>query len=259
MGLMKGSLHSLLDGKKVPDEHLNSTANLVLTHMLQALVSTHLDRKNEITFSNVFILFQDCVASMGIVHRDVKPENILYTHGPDGQPVFKLGDFGVCNQVAQAQTQMGTPIYMAPEIWSGTGAQTPKADIWSLFVVLVWMYDCRGFRREAYGNPGFSASMVAQRAEEAAAPGQRLGQLAGMARRDPERRASAAQMMLLLGLFSQEPRAILCSHGKDPRRIPALPADEQPPPVSPPPSKLAGQRSRGIHTGHASVQSMVLD
>ena len=47
-------------------------------------------------------------------------------------------------------------------------------------------------------------------------------------------------MMLKLGLFSQEPRAILCSHGKDQRRIPALLADEPPP--SP---RLAGPRPPG--------------
>lgn len=38
MGLMKGSLYSLLDGKSTPPDHLNQTANLMLTHMLQALV-----------------------------------------------------------------------------------------------------------------------------------------------------------------------------------------------------------------------------
>lgn len=38
MGLMKGSLYSLLDGRTASLDYLNSTANTVLTHMLQALV-----------------------------------------------------------------------------------------------------------------------------------------------------------------------------------------------------------------------------
>ncbi|KAG8159919.1 hypothetical protein KVR01_010556 [Diaporthe batatas] len=253
MELMKGSLYSLLGGQWLPVEQLNSVTNLVLTHMLQAL---------------------DCLASEDIIHRDVKPENILYTHGPDGKPVFKLGDFGVCNHAAQAQTQSGTAIYMAPEFWSPQGqgqgerAQTTKADTWSLLVVLLWVYDFRGFRREAYGA-GFNLSTVPQRAAEATAPGQRLHQLAPMARRDPGRRASAAQMMVLLDMFSQEPKAILCSHGKDPGKIPALSADETPPPVHVPvpvpapvsssSSRLAGRRSSGMRAGHALVQTMDLD
>lgn len=174
---------------------------------------------------------------MGIVHRDVKPENILYTYSPSGELVFKLGDFGLCNQISVAQSAAGTPIYMAPEISSGAHGQTPKADIWSLFMVLIWMYDFRAFRRDAYAGR-FTVSTLLQVAREAAAPGQHLAQLGEMARPNPEKRASAAQMMLKLGLFSQEPRAILCSHSKDPRRIPAMPADEPPP-------KPAGGRGPG--------------
>ncbi|KAG6368381.1 hypothetical protein INS49_002587 [Diaporthe citri] len=116
----------------------------------------------------------------------------------------------------------------APEISSGAQGQTPKADIWSLFMVLIWTHDFKAFRRDAYAGH-FTVSTLLQLAREAAAPGQQLAQLGEMARSDPEKRASAAQMMLNLGLFSQEPRAILCSHGKDPRRIPAMPADEPPP------------------------------
>lgn len=175
---------------------------------------------------------------MGIVHRDVKPENILYTYSPDGKLVFKLGDFGLCNQIAVAQSAAGTPIYMAPEISSAAQGQTPKADIWSLFIVLIWMYDFNRFRRDAYAGH-YTVSTLLQVARDAAAPGQHLAQLGEMARPDPNRRASAAQMMLKLGLFSQEPRAILCSHGKDPRRIPPMPADE------PPPLKPAGGRGPG--------------
>lgn len=38
MGLMKGSLYSLLDGKSASLDYLNSTANTMLSHILQALV-----------------------------------------------------------------------------------------------------------------------------------------------------------------------------------------------------------------------------
>lgn len=189
---------------------------------------------------------------MGIVHRDVKPENILYTHGPNGELVFKLGDFGLCNQIAAAQSAAGTPIYMAPEISSAAQGQTPKADIWSLFMVLVWIYDFRGFRRGAYAGR-VTAPALLQLAGEAAAPGQHLAQLGEMARPDPDRRASAAQMMLKLGLFSQEPGAILCSHGKDPRKIPAMPAGG--PPASGPSPRSRAEISEKIPVAIGSPSS----
>lgn len=190
---------------------------------------------------------------MDIVHRDVKPENILYTYSPSGEPVFKLGDFGLCNQIDVAQSAAGTPIYMAPEISSGAQGQTPKADVWSLFVVLVWMYDFKGFRRAAYAGR-LAGPALLRLVGEAAAPGQHLAQLGEMARPDPEKRASAAQMMLKLGLLSQEPRAILCSHGKDPRMIPPMPVDEPPPP---PPAGAGPVRSPGQPGGMRSPSSDV--
>ena len=41
MGLMKGGFYSLLEGKPTSPDRLNQTANLMLTHMLQALVWKH--------------------------------------------------------------------------------------------------------------------------------------------------------------------------------------------------------------------------
>ncbi len=86
--------------------------------------------------------------SRGVIHRDVKPENIMLAPTDAGE-LAKLTDFGLAKVVdanldasvhlhTAANAVLGTPDYMAPEQWKG-GAIDPRTDLYAVGVLLFEM------------------------------------------------------------------------------------------------------------------------
>ena len=111
-----------------------------LADMLQRRGRVPLDKAVSIASQVAFGL--EVAHRHGIVHRDVKPENILFA--ADGTP--KLADLGVAkfdegpkSMVTATGMVIGTPVYMAPEQMLNSHQIDARADIYSLGVVLYEM------------------------------------------------------------------------------------------------------------------------
>jgi serine/threonine-protein kinase len=135
----------------------NDTAFLVMEYIEGDALSRTLSRVGRLTPARTMALMAQAADALhaahekGIVHRDVKPGNLLVR--PNGTLV--LTDFGIARSAAVGQltaagSVLGTASYISPEQASGQGA-TPLSDVYALGVVA---YQCLSGRRPFEGeNP----------------------------------------------------------------------------------------------------------
>ncbi|HEY3713608.1 MAG TPA: serine/threonine-protein kinase [Jatrophihabitantaceae bacterium] len=131
----------------------------------------------------------------GIVHRDVKPANILIT--PEDSA--KLADFGIARSVqdvSQTQTgvMVGTPAFLAPEVARG-GDPSPASDVWSLGATLYAAIEGKAPFGSGLDNPlALLARIGSEPVPAAPSAGSLTPILEAMLERDPSRRPTAAQV-----------------------------------------------------------------
>jgi serine/threonine protein kinase len=88
----------------------------------------------------------DCAHQAGVVHRDLKPDNVFILPGPRGEERIKILDFGIsqkADEIEHGLTQegsvLGTPHYMSPEQARGEAGIDARVDVYAAGVMF---YEC---------------------------------------------------------------------------------------------------------------------
>jgi serine/threonine protein kinase len=160
--------------------------------------------------------------SAGVLHRDVKPSNVLIATNRTGDGWDEravLTDFGIAQfegdpRLTQTGMVMGSPGFTAPERIRGSDA-TPASDLWSLGATIYAAVEGRGPYEQRGGAITTMSAIINEDAPIAPHAGQLAPVIAALLRRDPSARPSAsaaarmfAQVLPRLSDVTEEPPAM---------------------------------------------------
>jgi serine/threonine protein kinase len=214
----------------------------------------------------------------GIVHRDVKPANVLIGQGPRVEGLVKITDFGISHasgDVTLTQTGQitGTPAFLSPEVAQGH-EPTPASDVFSLGATL---YTCLE-GTPPFGMQGNSLQQLHRVASGEIDPPRRCGALTRPLMRmldaDPAARPTMEQVRdelaslvardgdtttVLLARTDLRSNAPAPNHTQTlppvPSTTPAPAVAQPPPPSAPPPAR---RRTRGLWVAVGALLAAVL-
>lgn len=109
--------------------HGNPGYAMMRIELLNKLDTAHLSPLEVVTIGRQMCAALDMCHRAGVLHRDIKPDNILVSD----KGVYKLSDFGSArvNYAKKNTTVVGTPYYMPPEV-AEYGVYDARSDIYSL-------------------------------------------------------------------------------------------------------------------------------
>ncbi len=131
----------------------DGSAYMVLELLRGESLATQLETRGALTLRDAVSCLApvmdalEAAHAIGIIHRDIKPDNVFLSREPDGRIVPKVLDFGIAKladstsgSATATGAVMGTPYYMAPEQALGRKHQIgPCSDVWSMAVMT---YEC---------------------------------------------------------------------------------------------------------------------
>jgi len=148
---------------------VSGTPFLVLELLHGETLAARIERGGRLSEADTLDIFVDALEGLraaherGIVHRDVKPDNLFLHTEAGGARITKILDFGISKTATESSHRltrtgmvMGTPYYMAPEQAMGERRLDGRVDLWGLGIS---MYEALTGTRP-FQAPNYNALLV---------------------------------------------------------------------------------------------------